>query len=178
MLSEPVFLIPLLAWSGGLHIQPFFILIAVFQIMSIFAIQLGKYSPPEYQSGAVAAFILHGICHMELVPAIAMGIVFAYIFNAIFNLKISFNDKLISSLNNRYLCIGLSLIISVLLYWAMYIAVYVIGQYASNMHSSWDLMPLILALAILKTDSMKPRPMHLAVLAISLLTTLAALWFM
>lgn len=174
MLSEPVFLIPLLAWMVGINIESLLILIAVFQIMSIFSIQLGKYMPPEYQSGAVIAFILCCMNNIPLPLAIAAGLMSAYMFNALFRMKLTINQKLINTLKNRYLAITTSIITSITMYFIIYVSVWMLGHLQYNFHSSYNVIPIILALALLKAGNTKTRPSGMILFSLSLITVITA----
>ncbi len=132
LLSEPVFVIPILCLLTGQNISVFIPLILIFQILSVFSIQLGKHSPPEYQAGAIIAFLLVAFSNFGITQAILIGVIFSFIFNHIYRLKMDFNKWLVSVSNNIHLSHIISVVISICIYFLIYLLVIYSGNYLSS----------------------------------------------
>ncbi len=177
LLSEPVFLIPFLCIISGNDISQFILIILIFQIFSIFSVQLGKFSPPEYQAGAVSAFMFNALSGIYLINAIALGILMAYVFNWINNFKYNINAKIVNTFKNSYLCIVISCISSIIIYMSVYCAAYYCGtfimHYVSNMNAS---IILFISLPILYLKQQNVNRMQLLLFLCSLIFVSILIW--
>ncbi|MDD3804495.1 MAG: hypothetical protein PHW02_08965 [bacterium] len=99
LLSEPVFLIPLLSFLFGIRISnEIIIIITVFQILSAVSLQMGKYVPPEFAAGGVVSFILYTYSSLSLSLSLIAGIFASLLMIPAFELKIRLNKILASKM--------------------------------------------------------------------------------
>lgn len=118
LINEPVFALPILALiSGSPMNSEFIIIVLVFQMMSVFAMQLGRHSPPEFSAGGISAFIAYTNSH-SLILAVLIGLIASYLLGYIYVQK----AKVISMMGRMRdaVVIILSLLFSFTAYMAVY----------------------------------------------------------
>ena len=149
----------------------------IFQILSVFSIQLGKYSPPEYQAGAIIAFFLIVFSAFGITQAILIGILFSFIFNQVYKIKLYFNKWLVSVSKNIGLSHLISIVLSICIYFSIYSLMINSGNYLSSYFLSDDSHYIfILILPMLKLNTIRvERKSILFVIGLILLSVLI-LW--
>ncbi|MCK4524426.1 hypothetical protein KAU15_05825 [candidate division WOR-3 bacterium] len=179
LLSEPVFVIPILCLLTGQNINVFIPFIVVFQILSVFSIQLGKYSPPEYQAGAIIAFLLVTFSGFGLTQAILIGIVFSFIFNQIYKLKMDFNKWLVSISKSIHLSHLISIALSICIYFSIYLLAIHSGNFLSSFFLKHDNHYIfILILPMLKLRSIRVEGKSILFVMGLILMSVLILWKM
>lgn len=128
LVSEPVFIIPLISFLFHIEItNEILIIIIIYQILSAVSLQMGKYVPPEFSTGAVVSFILFVFNSTCLSSSILMGLFASLLMIPVFEVKIRLNKIL--GKRFRY---SLAVLISIFISIAIYIFVFLVFILLSN----------------------------------------------
>ncbi|HAF08304.1 MAG: hypothetical protein QME48_03420 [bacterium] len=119
LICEPVFIFPILSFIFNIHLNnSLLILIIIFQTFSIFSLQLGKVSPPNFQIGFVSSLISHFFLKESISFSLLFGIFISIIFGYLYILKRKINYYLSNNFKIEF-----ALIFSVLISYFSYISV-------------------------------------------------------
>ncbi|MGE3063352.1 MAG: hypothetical protein AB7T10_06925 [bacterium] len=119
LVSEPVFLIPLLSFIFKIPItNDVIIIITVFQILSAVSLQMGKFVPPEFAVGGVLSFILYSFDSISLSYSLIFGIFASLLMILLFELKIRLNKRL-GRVVGYFHAVIISLLVSFFLYFTV-----------------------------------------------------------
>ncbi len=117
LICEPVFIFPIISFIFNIHLDwSILILIIVFQTFSIFSLQLGKVSPPNFQLGFVSSLISYIFIKNPLSFSILVGVFLSVIFGYLYILKRKINYHLSSLVRIEF-----ALIFSILISYFSYI---------------------------------------------------------
>lgn len=128
LISEPVFALPLLAllFNGTIN-QDMLTLIFVFQMLSVFSMQLGKHSPPEFSSGSIAGYLVLDASG-SLALAVLSGIIASYALKMNYQLKVKVICKIDNAISNDYMLAFASICFSFIYYYAVYALMLIPGS--------------------------------------------------
>jgi hypothetical protein len=117
LISEPVFIFPVLSFFLKINFDhSLLFLLLIFQTLSIFSLQLGKVSPPNFQMGFVSSLLTYSFLKYPLSFSILVGIFSSLIFGYFYVLKRKINFYLSKNFE-----IKLALILSILITFFSYL---------------------------------------------------------
>ncbi|MEO0237052.1 MAG: hypothetical protein ABIN35_02315 [candidate division WOR-3 bacterium] len=117
LVSEPVFIFPVLSFFLKISFDnSILLLLILFQTLSIFSLQLGKVTPPNFQIGFVSSLLTYSFLRYPLSFSILVGIFSSLIFGYFYIIKRRINFYL-----SRSFKIELALFLSIMITFFSYL---------------------------------------------------------
>lgn len=124
LISEPVFIFPILSFFFKIDFDgSILILLLVFQTLSIFSLQLGKVTPPNFQIGFVSSLLTYSFLGYPLSFSMLVGILSSLIWGYFYILKRKINFFLSKKFEIKYALL-LSLLITFFSYMSFFLFIY------------------------------------------------------